>query len=819
MKNIRFVDHILPHGVALASFLLVTVFFFKPFFFENKIISQYDIQQFEGSAKTINDYREKTGEEPLWVNSMFSGMPAYMVSVKWSNGAVSTIKQVISLGINHPVANIFCAFLCYYILLLSFGVRPYLAIGGALAFGLSSYIIVGVAAGHNARVGAIAFLPLVLAGIHLVFSGKRVLGFGITAAGLALHLRENHLQITYYLMFMVLGYGLMQLIIAIREKKIVDLSKSLVILIVAVLLAVGTYFGQFWATMEYTYYSKRGKSDLTTTKLSNAEATGLSRTYAFEFSNGLLEPMTLLIPNIYGGASSNFLVQDQKSEVYNALVNSSDKEAAQQLVRYTSAYWGPQRLAAPYYAGAIIVFLFAIGIAFAEKKYVWWLVSLSVFGIILSWGSTFASFNYFLFDHLPGYNKFRSVTFALVIPLVSMPLLGFVGLEKLIKEGVSKPAKKKLLIALGSTGGVCLLFVLFGGVMSFLKEGESDLPIWFTSAMEADRKSLLRSDAFRSLAFITIVFVTIYFELWKKISPVIFYVFLALMITIDVALVDKRYFTNEANYTRKRENAFYQPTAADQEILKDNSYYRVYDIQDYPQLMNEARSSYFHHSIGGYHGAKMRRYEDLYDTCLFKQTAQMIRDLQAGKPDFNNYGVLNMLNVKYIMFGPDKNNIIFNPSANGSAWFVKDIQKVKSANDELAGVCSINTRATAVINESEFTVPAITADSTASITLVEQDPKTIKYQSESSAAGVVVFSEIYYPKGWKATIDGTSVDILRADFILRALPVPAGKHSIEFTFEPAAYYVGNKVTMASSWIVLLALVGSIGWSFYKRDEV
>jgi hypothetical protein len=817
MKKIRFFEHVLPHGVALAAFMLVTVIFFKPFFFDKKIISQHDIQQFEGSAKTIIDYREKTGEEPLWVNSMFSGMPAYLVSVKWSNGAVAKIKTVIALGIGHPVANIFCAFVSFYILLLSFGVRPYLAIGGALAFGLSSYMIVGIVAGHNARVGAIAFLPLVLAGIHLVFSERKLLGFGVTTAGLALHLRENHLQITYYLMMIVLGYGLVQLIIAAREKKIAELSRNIGLLVIAVVLAVGTYFGPFWATMEYTKYSKRGKSDLNVSQ-STTDVTGLNKEYAFEFSNGILEPLTLMIPNILGGSSSNFLVQDQKSKVYAALVNSNDPQASQQLMQYTSAYWGPQRLAIPYYAGAVIIFLFALGIAFADKKYVWWLASVSAFGIILSWGSNFSSFNYFLFDYLPGYNKFRSVTFALVIPLTCMPLLGFIGLEKLMREGVGKEARKKILIALASTGGLCLLFLMFAGLMAFSKDTESHLPVWFLSALEDDRKSLLRSDAFRSLSFIVVLFVVIYFEVWKKLSATVFYAFLAIIILIDVAAVDKRFFTNENNYVRKREAVFYKATAADLEVLKDQSYYRVYDIQDYPQLMSDARSSYFHHSVGGYHGAKLRRYEDLYDTCMFNETAKLVRDAQAGRLDFTQYGILNMLNVKYIIFGPEQNNIIFNPSPNGSAWFVNDVQKVKTANDELAGVCSINTRTTAVINESEFTIPAFTADSTATITLLDQNPKTLKYQSESSAPGVAVFSEIYYPEGWKASIDGAPAGILRADFILRALAIPAGKHTIEFKFEPAAYYVGNKITMISSWIVLLTLIGSIGFTFYKENK-
>jgi hypothetical protein len=814
MKKISFSAQILPHVVAVLVFLLVTVLYFRPFFFDNKIISQYDIQQFEGSAKTISDYREKTGEEPLWVNSMFAGMPAYMVSVKWSNAPIAALKTISAIGLGHPVANIFCAFISYYILLLVFGVRSYLAIGGAIAFGLSSYMIVGISAGHNARVGAIAFMPMAMAGIHLAFSKKKILGFGLSAAGIALHLRENHLQITYYLVIIVAIYGLVQLIQAYREKQLADFGKTIAILVVAALLAAGTYFGQFWAVMEYTAQSKRGKSELASpNKSANS---GLNKDYAFEFSNGILEPLTLLIPNIYGGSSGNFLVQDQKSEVYSALVASGNEQEANQLARFTSAYWGPQRLASPYYAGAIIVFLFALGIAFAERKYVWWLVAAALLSIALSWGSSFGSFNYFLFDHLPGYNKFRSVTFALVIALFAMPLLGFLGLEKLIQQGIGKEQKKKIVIAFASTGGLCVAILLLSGMFSFSKEMESQLPVWFTGALEDDRKSLLRSDAFRSFAFISIVFAVVYFEMWKKLNPIVFYSFLIIVIGLDIVIVDNRYFTKD-NYTRKRENAFYVPTAADQAVLTDKSYYRVYDIQDYPQLMNEARSSYFHHSIGGYHGAKLRRYEDLYDTCLFKETGELIQDAQSGKLDFTKYGVLNMLNVKYIIYGPEQNNVIPNSGANGSAWFVSNIEKANSPTEELMKLCAINTRQTAVIDESEFKIPATSSDSAATIQLLEQSPKALKYQSESSAPGVAVFSEVYYKAGWKATIDGTAAEILRADYILRALEIPAGKHTIEFRFEPDAYYIGNKVTMASSWIVLLALIGSIGWTFYKNE--
>jgi len=822
MKKIEFTAHILPHVVALAVFFIITIIFFRPVFFENKTLQQGDIQQFIGSSKAIEDYRNQTGEEPLWTNSMFSGMPAYLISVQWGNQAIAYVKKVMALLLPHPIANIFIAFVCYYIMLLCFRVRPYLAIAGAIAFGLSSYMIVGLAAGHNGRIGAIAFLPLIMAGIHLSFTGRRVLGFGVTTAAMALHLRENHVQMTYYFLLIVLVYGLIRLIEAVKNKTLPDLLKVVGLLFAAVLIAAGTFFGQFWALKEYNTYSTRGKSDLASPAADKTQdgAMGMTKEYAFEFSNGILEPFTLMIPNFYGGSSGNFLVYDRESEVYQALARAGDPQTANRLANFTRAYWGDQRLAVPYYAGAVIVFLFVLGIAFAEKKYVWWLVSVSALGIIFSWGSNFSGFNYLMFDYFPGYANFRSVTFTLVIILFAMPLLGLLGLERLWLLGFNKNTKRRLVIVFGATGGLCLLFWLFAGMFSFSTEMEVQLPPWFVDALGEDRKNLLRADAMRSFFFILAAFLAIYFDAHKKISPIAFYAFLILIITVDLAVVDKRYFT-EDNYKRKRDNSFFAITPSDQEMLKDKSYYRVYNLSyatgkgDNP--FGEARTSYYHHSIGGYHGAKLRRYAEFYDSCMVTQTQQFLEQAQKGDTSFDNLPAFNMLNVKYIVIGPQQEDILPNHSAFGNAWFVQDIIKTTDAVSELDQTCSSNTRRTAVINTSQFQVQNISSDSNAVIKLTDYTPKYLKYESESSANGLAVFSEIYYP-GWEATVDGKETSILRADYILRALEIPAGKHAIEFTFKPKAYIVGNKITSASSWLVLIVLLGSIYWTLRKDDE-
>lgn len=813
MRKISFQD-IWPHLLAILVFLVVTITFFNPIFFGNKTLDQHDIQMFLGSSKALRDYREATGDEGLWANSMFSGMPAYLVNMDWSEGAIAGIKRVAGLFLPHPVASIFLAFVSYYVLLLSFRVRPYLAIAGALAFGLSSFIIIGLGAGHNGRIGAIAFMPLVMAGIHLAFSGKKILGFGVTATGLALHLRENHLQMTYYLLFIVAVYGLVQLVEFTREKKLKEFGITLGMLVPAALLAAGTFFGQFWAITEYSKYTIRGKSDLVSTAKDAEPTDGLPKEYAFAYSNGISEPLTLLIPNILGGATANFLVQDENSKTYKALVQSGDNQTANQLAQYTSAYWGQQGNTAPYYAGAVIVFLFVVGILFADKKWVWWLVPLAVLSIVLSWGKSFPAFNYFMFDFFPGYNKFRSVTFALIIILFAMPLLGFLGLEKWMQQTPDKKSKIKLWIALAIPGVICLFIWVTGGFGDFSKPVEKDLPIWFLNALKSDRQSLVQSDALRSLMFILPVFVVLYFQVWKKISPAAFYAFLGIMVLTDVVVIDKRFLTKD-NFKRKYDVGF-EMNESDQEILKDKSYYRVYNLQDIQNPLSEARTSYFHNSLSGYHGAKMRSYQNLYDSCLFNETVEVINGLRSGNTDFSSAGVLNMLNTKYFLFGPEKNNYLPNPYANGNAWFVSKVEQVANTNEELDRTGDINTSITAVTSDSRFT-GKVNTDSLASINLTSQKPNWLKYDSDSGSDGLAVFSEIYYPDGWSATIDGIDVPILRVNYVLRALEIPAGKHTVEFTFAPMAYVIGDKVTMASCWLVLLLFLGTIGYLLKKES--
>lgn len=812
MKKISFSQHILPHLVAVSVFLLITVVMFHPVFFENKTIQQHDIIQSLGASKALRDFREQTGEEGLWSPSMFSGMPAYLISVQWGNEALVWTKRILSFNLPSPVHNIYLCFLCYYLMLLAFRVRPWLAIAGAIGFGLSSYLIIGMAAGHNARIGAIAFMPLVIAGIHLSFRGVRWLGFALTTLGLALHLRENHLQITYYLLMIVLTYGLVEFVYALRSKQVAGFFKTIFVLVPAALLAAGSFFGPLWAINSYSKYSIRGKSELIKPEAADIPSEGLSKAYAFEYSNGIIEPLTLLIPNIQGGASMQNLFDDENNHIRKALQEQGIPYNPQQM--FQPSYWGNQPLSAPYYAGSIMVFLFIAGLWITDKRYLWWLAPVSLLAIIMSWGSNFAAFNYFLFDHLPGYNKFRSVTFALIIPIFSMPLLGMLTVEKILNQDLTPELKRKLLTGFGVVAGICLLLIIGAGLFSFLREGESGLPAWFVQALQADRRAMLRSDVFRSLAFTSLAFALVYFDFARKNAWLLFggLIFLT---AADMIAVNKRYFTKN-NYISKRKQPV-EMSAADRQVLADTTYYRVLNLSG---TMNDALTSYYHNSIGGYHGAKLKRYQDLYDSCITRDIDKLVNSAQQGEPDFKNLHVLNMLNTKYIFYGNNRSNVLYNPEANGAAWYVREAVTVHSPNEELAATCSVNTKEIAVVDKSKFSIADFTYDSTATIRLAVHKPNRMVYNATTKLPSLAVFSEIFYPEGWEAFIDGQPAGILRVNYVLRALQIPPGTHRIEFVFRPQAWTIGNVVTRICSWLVVVAFAFSAFWEYrsWKRTQ-
>ncbi len=807
MRKINFKEQVLPHLVAIIVFLLVTIIYFKPVFFEHKSLSQHDIQQWEGGAKELIDFRETTGKEALWTNAMFGGMPGYLINVQWGNGILGKLQIAVAFGLPHPVRIVYLSFLCFYILLVSFGVRPYLAIAGALAFGLSSYNIIGISAGHNSRIAAVAFMPLVLAGIRTVFKGKHLVGFTLTALAVALELRVGHLQITYYLFLMIAAYGISELFFAFKDKELAPFLKRSGILVAAAALGLATFIGSLLSTMEYSKYSIRGKSELSQVK-TGENKDGLTKAYAFEYSQGIFEPMTLFFENIIGGSSRQKLDLNSETGKFMLKQGASKSQAEQQL-QGMPTYWGNQSYSAPYYAGAIILFLLVLALITLPKRYTIWMSIIAILGIMLTWGSSFSSFNYFMFDYFPGYNKFRSVTFAIIIPILAMNLLGFIGLEKFLHLEWNSKTKKQLAIAVGSTAGFAILLWLFAGLINYSGAVDAQLPEWLLAPLKADRQSLLKGSALATFFLITIFGVAVFATFTKRIKPPVLYLTLAFLMLIDLWSTDKK-LLNDSSFKRNPARTFFQKTEADKLILSDKALdFRVFNLQN---PWNEARTSYYHKSIGGYHGAKLRRYQDLISSGLTAEHQKVIELLRSGNMDFSSLGVLNMLNTKYLMLGSGKEAVIKNESANGNAWFVSRVENVNSADDELAKTQEIDTKTTAVINQTKFKLTG-SLSSNGTITLAKYAPNHLVYKSNNEAAGLAIFSEIYYKEGWKATIDGKEASILRANYVLRALEIPAGEHTIEFVFKPSIYGWANPIMMASSWLIILLIIGTLAVEF------
>jgi len=820
MDKAFFNKQVLPHLIAIVVFLVVTVIFYHPIVFEGKSIRQNDINQGKGSGQEVIDYREKTGEEALWTNSMFSGMPAYLINIRWSGEQIAYFGQrIYSLFLDQPMRETFIAFISFYIMLLVFGIRPYLAIAGALAYGLNTFFIVSVEAGHIWKVRAIAYMPLVVAGIHSAFKGKWLWGFILTALGMTWELMANHLQVTYYLFLLVLIYGIVQLVFHVREGKIIPFAKSSSILIMAVILAIGANFGRLWTTYEYGQYSIRGASELSSSTTNEESSDGLDRSYAFRWSSGKWESMTLLVPHLYGGASGLYLGEDSELSTELSRVGMQGN-SIRQLESYFLGYWGKQPgTSGPVYAGAIICLLFVIGITFADTRWKYWLITAAVFGIVLSWGKNFESFNYFMFDHFPGYNKFRSVTMTVVITLLAINLLGFLGLEKLLQEGLQGKNLKRLLISGGIVAGILLIVAWFASP-SYLTEPElqrvfgnnldnrPQIKNAIINAVAEDRSEIVSGDAYRSLFFVVVALGLIYFYLKSKISGTIFSGVFVLLVALDLGLVDARYI-NEENYQKPSRNQFFTPTPADQAIMKDTTHYRVLNL---PDPFNEARTSAFHHSVGGYHGAKMRRYQDLIEWHLQDEINSIMQ--QKGFRDGNSE-VLSMLNTKYAIAGQQANAVLKNPYANGSAWFVRKVRLVDSPDEEIQALNEIDPDSVAVIDQGKFAMEQINYSVDGNITLTSYQPNKLVYKAENEGDGLAVFSEIYYPEGWEATIDGEEANILRANYVLRALRLPAGSHTITFTFEPESYFVGNKITFGANILLILTLLFGLGFSYRK----
>jgi hypothetical protein len=807
----------LPHLLAIAIGAILVMLFFSPLFFENKIIDQNDIYQGIGAGEEIRQYREKTGEEALWTTSMFSGMPAYLINISYSGELVKHLHRVLSLGMPSTAQVVFLAYLSFYILLIAFRVHPLLAIAGAIAYSFNTFNLVSVEAGHIWKVRAIAYMPLVVAGVRLIFANsQKWLGIGVLSIAVALELHANHLQITYYLFLFLMIFGITQLIKTVREKAWVDFSKNVSALLLAALLGIGANAARLWTTMEYSKYSTRGATELTSLTTGTSQQSGLDRDYVFNWSYGVMESFTLLIPNFSGGASAMPL--DTNSNLAKTLASqgASTAQIREQISRVPT-YWGDQPgVAGPSYVGAIVIFLVVLSWFYVEKSTRNWLLIAAGFGLILSWGKNFESFNYLMFDYFPAYSKFRSVSMAMVILLLSLPLLGLLALDGFIRS-TDKDKMRKLVISSGAVAGLCLLFALFGGVIldfrGAIDSRMSQLPDWYLAAIRMDRKAMMVSDAFRSAVLIALSFAIILAFLKKKINYTFFGTLIILVMLLDFYSVGNRFF-NDAKYIRGTEEHTINPSAADQRImdLEGDNHYRVMNLQD---PFNEAYTSAFHSSIGGYHGAKMKRYMELINYAITPELTELINELRSGNTEFSKYYIINMLNAKYIKYGSNEDNIIPNLAAFGNAWLANSVYKAENADNELKILNQLEERKQVVINESKFGNVKEQYPGSGSIELRNYQPNQLTYQIKTDDDGLAVFSEIYYPIGWTATIDGAPAPILQANYVLRALEVPKGEHEIVFKFNPDSYRIGNHMTLIFS----VLMFGFFGFGMFKSKIV
>ncbi|WP_233897462.1 YfhO family protein [Tenacibaculum piscium] len=798
---------LIPYAITLVVFAIISLLYFNPVL-SGKQLKQGDITQFIGMSKQVKEYRIEKNEEPYWLGNAFSGMPAYQVSAYYPNDFVRYIDKVIRF-LPRPADYLFLYFFGFFILLTALKVDWKLAILGSLSFGFSTYLIIIFGAGHNAKAHAIGYMPMVIAGVLYIFRKKYLLGFVLTSLAMALEVYTNHPQMTYYLGFCLLILAIVEFIEAFKTKNLSVFAKQAVILIVAMAIGLGVNSTRLLSMKQYSDFSTRGKSALTINPdgSSKEKSTGLDKSYITEYSYGIAETFNLIIPRFMGGGTVEELNSD--SNFYQTLEKNAGRNVAKEYSKQVLTYWGTQPIVeAPAYIGAILFFLFFLGVFLVKGRLKYWLVSATIFSIVLSWGKNFAGITNFFIDYVPLYNKFRAVSSIQVIAELCVPLLGIIALRDLFSSKVTSEEKENALKnAFYVLGGITLLFALFGSSL-FAFEGLRDaqyqeLPT-LIDALIADRKAMLFNDSVRSFLLILASAVLLWFYLKGKLKQVPVILILGALIIFDLVSVDIKYVNKEDFTSARKVLKPFTATQTDKEILKDTSHYRVANFSVNP--MQDGRTSYFHNSIGGYHAAKMKRYQELFDYQISK----------------NNIEVLNMLNAKYFIVGDDK--LQENTDANGNAWFVNSLKIVTSADEEIVALDSLNTKTSAVINGRELKRSPqgymdynnlFKKDSTATISLIKNDVTTLVYKTDTQENQFAVFSEIYYKDGWNAYLDGVKTEHYQVNYVLRGMEIPKGNHEIIFKYEPKIIQTGNKITLFSYALLLLI---PMGWFFIRKKK-
>ena len=862
MKIKEILKKVLPYAVIVAGFVVIA-YAYAPQVLQGKVVNQSDISSWKGMSHEILEWNEEHPDDPaLWTGSMFGGMPATQISVDYRGDATDPFYNLLFWG-QRPPSYLIISLLGGFLLFLAFGVNPWLSAVGAIAVTFCSYNMQIVQVGHNTKMVAIAFMPWVLAALVYAYRRKALLGAVFFALALSFQIKANHPQITYYLAFIVFGYAIAELcgaVAAQRRRKAavrnaVPVSDSIltsgttveppfretpvgrwltasVLVLVGGLLGIATNANKLLPTYEYAGYTMRGGSELTHDE-HNQTGDGLKLDYATAWSYGIEETPNLLIPNFNGGSSSGELSRD--SETFKVL--QSYGVNAESMRKGMPLYWGPQPFTAgPMYLGAVSLFLFVFGLCVIRGRYKWWIAGVSLLALLLGWGSHFMWFSEIFFKYAPLYNKFRTVSMILVILQVTVPLMGILGVNAALFAKEPLPDRKVrngLLTALGVTGGISLLFALFPGLAGDFSSA-SDAAVFggneqLIRALQDDRRSLLRSDAFRSLIFIVLV-AGVFFASWKgKLKTMPAVALLGILLLVDLWGVDKRYLNKEHFVTERNFDSQFAPRPVDNAIHQDTDLsYRVLDLT--VNTFNDAIVSYHHKTIGGYSPAKLQRYQDLIDFHIAPEMRTMIDDVNSAMStartvgDLENalgyYPVLSMLNTKYVVIDPGSLPLTYDRRL-GNGWLVSRVRTASTADAEMAALGEIDPAVEAVIfapEAPEGTVTEYAGADSGRVELVYYSPNRLRYDVSAPAKGLAVFSEIWYPAGWKAFVDGNEVSVLRADYALRALMIEEGDHEVEFVFDPASFTVGRNISLASSIAILVLLAGAVLYSVLFADK-
>jgi hypothetical protein len=800
---LKIINRFYPHALAILGFVIISVLYFYPVL-QGKQIFQSDIVQYTGMAKEQNDFRATDNVEPFWTNSAFGGMPTYQLGAKYPHDYIGAIDDVLRF-LPRPADYLFLYFLGFYGLMLVLKVDPLKAFFGALAFGLSTYLIIILGVGHNAKAHAIAYMPMVIAGFILVFQKKYILGGLVTLLASALEINANHFQMTYYLLIFLLILSAYYSYQFLKDKNYKGLLYSIGILGVAGVFAIGTNATNLLATAEYADFSTRGKSELTYNPdgSTNSSSSALTYDYITEYSYGIAESFNLIAPRLFGGSNNEAVGKD--SNMYEFMISQGvPEDQATDFVSGMPTYWGDQPIvAAPAYIGVVVFFLAIMALFIDKRKIKYVFLSGAAVALVLSWGKNFPLVTDFFIDFVPMYNKFRAVSSIQVILELCFPVLAIMGLQSfftLDKKLQWKALYETTILGLG------IFLILFFSKSMFSFSGGSDAYFQenygpeFVNALKQDRMSLYSADLLRSSFFIIVVSGVLWLSMKEKVAQNTAIIIVGLLMVSDLFFVDKNYVSAKDFVRGSQVEAPFQEKPSDAEILKDTSHYRVFEVSG---NLSSARASYFHKSIGGYSAVKPRRMQQLFDYQIAN----------------NNMEVLNMLDVKYVI-QTDKTGKEFptsNPKANGNAWFVSQVKLVNSADEEMKALKGLDSKNVALVNSNDFKIKntAFAKDNSARIILETYKPNYLKYVSNNANEGLAVFSEMYYGKGWNAYIDGKSVDHIRVDYVLRGLNIPAGKHTIEFKFEPQVIKTGSMITLISSIGMLLLLAGGI---YFERKK-